>query len=802
MKKLIILISILLINTTIHAQSNDNPTLYEIWDDRPAQNRGADYSISKPGRGFPFDADWEGQSYPIGNGYMGANIFGRTDTERIQITEKTLANEDPYRRGGLTNFAEIYLDINHHSPENYRRSLNLNDGILYVSYMQDGVTYTREYLASYPENIIAVKLSASEQGKVSFTLSAEIPYLRSINESNTRTGDTRAENDLITLAGNIAYFSLNYEAQIKVINEGGELFAENDNQNAEIRVVNANSVVLLINADTNYELTQNLFLEETKTLKLDSTLFPHSKVSERIHKATAMGYDAIKESHMKDYQELFTRVAVSLSPEVPNVPTRVLLENYKQGITHPYLEGLIFQFGRFLLISSSRKGAMPTGLQGVWSQYEVTPWSGGYWHNINVQMNYWGAFNTNLAETFEPYLEYYEAYRPVAEVNATEYVRRNNPDALDANGENGWAIGTGASAYAISSPGGHSGPGTGGFTTKLFWDRYEFTQDTAFLREIAYPSLLSMSKFLSKTLKPAENGLLLVDPSASPEIRLKDESGAFRGEHYITTGTTFDQGFIWETYNDLLKAAGILNADDEFLNVARDQINHLDPILIGASGQVKEYREESQYGEIGDPQHRHISHLCPLFPGTLINSNTPDWLKAASVTLDYRGNNATGWGLAHRMTLRARTKDAEKTYEVFSTLLKEKTAPNLWTIHPPFQIDANLGLVAGVAEMLLQSHEGFIEILPALPLAWKTGSFSGLVARGNFEIAAQWEDMKAGSVNITSKSGGKCTLKYPNIRRARVTNASGDRVTFNREGRDVISFKTVKGEMYFVSLRR
>jgi hypothetical protein len=283
---------------------------------------------------------------------------------------------------------------------------------------------------------------------------------------------------------------------------------------------------------------------------------------------------------------------------------------------------------------------------------------------------------------------------------------------------------------------------------------------------------------------------------------LKDESGAFRGEHYITTGTTFDQGFIWETYNDLLKAAEILNADDEFLSVARDQIDRLDPILIGASGQIKEYREENHYGEIGDPLHRHISHLCPLFPGTLINSNNPEWLKAASVTLDYRGNSATGWGLAHRMTLRARTKDAEKTYEVFSTLLKEKTAPNLWTIHPPFQIDANLGLVAGVAEMLLQSHEGFIEILPALPEEWKTGSFSGLVGRGNFEIAAQWEEMKARSVSITSQSGSKCTVKYPNIRRARITNSSGDRVTFTREGKDVISFNTVKGETYIVSFRR
>ncbi len=255
----------------VYSQPASPKRVYEIRDDRPAQNRGADYSIDKPGRGFPFDTDWEEQAYPIGNGYMGAMVFGRTDIERIQLTESTLANENPYGRGGLTNFAEIYLDINHHTPQNYKRALNLNDGILYVNYEQDGVKYSREYWASYPENIIAVRLSSNEKGKISFTLSAEIPYLRSIHETNTRTGRTRAEKDLITLSGNIAYFSLNYEARIKVINDGGELFAQNDNRNAEIRVVNANSVVLLITAGTNYKLTQELFLENEKARKLDGS---------------------------------------------------------------------------------------------------------------------------------------------------------------------------------------------------------------------------------------------------------------------------------------------------------------------------------------------------------------------------------------------------------------------------------------------------------------------------------------------------------------------------------------------------
>jgi alpha-L-fucosidase 2 len=798
MRKEIVLICFVVLCTNVFSQQNIMNRVYEVWDDQPAPNRGSDYSIIKS-RGYPYDADWESHSYPIGNGYMGANIFGRTDTERIQITEKTLANEGLYGKGGLTNFAEIYLDFNHYNPKNYKRSLNLNEAILNVSYENEGVQYTREYLANYPENIIAIKLSSDKKGKISFTLRAEIPYRKSANEINTKYGKTFAENGLITLSGNIAHFNVNYEGQIKVINDGGKLIAENSNPIAEIRVENANSVVLLIAAGTNYELSEKVFLEKTNNKKLDVNVFPHEKVAKRIDNATTIGFEALKARHLKDYQNLFSRVNLSFSPEVPQVTTKTLLENYKEDASNIFLEELMFHFGRYLLISSSRKGTLPCGLQGVWSQYAVTPWTGGYWHNINVQMNYWGAFSTNMAETFIPYLEYYKAYRPITEEYATEYVKKNNPQALAEDGDNGWAIGTGATAYVIGAPGGHSGPGTGGFTSKLLWDRYEFTQDTTFLREIGYPALLSMSKFLSKTLKPYENGLLLVEPSASPEIRVKAADGSFSGPHYVTTGTTFDQGFVWETYNDVLKAAEILSAEDDFLSTVKNQINRLDPILIGTSGQVKEYREENAYGEIGDPHHRHVSHLCPLYPGTLINSSTPEWMLGAITALELRGNKATGWALAHRMNLRARAKDAEQAHEVYSVLLKEKTLPNLWSVHPPFQIDANLGLMAGVAEMLLQSHEGYIQLLPALPKAWNTGSFDGLVTRGNFELSMNWENSKISHFKIIAKSGGKCTIKYPNIESAEIKDDAGKLMSYTKEGENRISFNTTQSGTYFIT---
>lgn len=795
-RKATILGCIMFICLNIFSQTNSTNRIYEVWDDQPAPNKGKAYSRIHSG-GYPVDPDWEAHSYPIGNGYTGANIFGRTEVERIQITEKTLANEGLFGMGGLTSFGEVYLEFDHYKLGNYKRALNLNEAIVYVDYEHEGVHYSREYLGNYPENIIAIKLTATQKEKISFTLKVEIPYRRSADEINTRFGTTKAENDLLTFSGSVKHFSINYEGQIKVINEGGKLLASNDN-GSEIRVEDANSVVLLIATGTNYELSEKIFMQDANTLKLDANLFPHEKVSAIIQNATNLGYEALKTSHLQDYQNIFSRVKMELSSTVPDLPTRKVVENYKQDPSNVYLEELMFHFGRYLLIASSRKGTLPCGLQGVWSQYHVTPWTGGYWHNINVQMNYWGAFSANMAETFTPYVEYHKAYLPITKKHATAYVKKNNPFALDENGDNGWAIGTAATAYKIGSPGGHSGPGTGGFTTKLLWDRYAFTSDTNYLREIGYPSLLSMSKFLSKTLKPQEGGLFLVEPSASPEIRVKDDQGAFNGPYYITAGTTFDQGFVWETYHDVLKAADILGVKDEFLDLISSQIKRLDPVLLGASGQIKEYREENEYGEIGDPHHRHISHLCPIYPGTLINSDKPEWMKAASKTLDFRGNKTTGWAMAHRMNVRARLKEAENAREVYSLFLQERTLPNLWTVHPPFQIDGNLGTMAGVAEMLTQSHEGVIELLPALPKAWGTGSFDGLVARGNFELSLEWEKSKISICKLIAKKGGKCSIKYTNIKDARIQDSTGKRISFNIKNEDVIEFNTCKSGEYTI----
>lgn len=790
-RKGIVFIYTLLFCLNVFSQTVSENRMYEVWDNAPAPNRGGDYNISTA-RGYPFDKDWEQESYPLGNGYMGANVFGRTDVERIQITDKTLANEGLYGLGGMTNFAEVYLEFNHLQAKNYKRALSLNKGMFVVDYENQGVKYTREYFASYPNNVIAIRLTANKKEKLSFTLSAEIPHKRSIKEINTKTGTSVAQNNGITLSGNIAHFNVNYEAQIKVVNTGGTLAAYTTNHVSKIKVTHASEVVIYIATGTNYELSSQVFLEKEPHQKLNGAIKPHAKVSKLINKAVSLGYAAVKQLHLKDYQGLFGRVDLELAPEVPNMTTRALLEGYKKGSSNPYLEELMFHYGRYLLISSSRKGTLPCGLQGIWSQYAVTPFTGGYWHNINVQMNYWGAFSANLQETFTPYVEYYKAYLPSAQVFATSYIKEHNPTALSKNGNNGWTIGTGASAYTTSAPGGHSGPGTGGFTTKLFWDRFEFTRDTTFLKEVAYPALKGMSTFLGKTLEPTPDGKLLVGHSASPEQKNK-------GDHYITKGATFDQGFVWETYNDLLKSAQILDENSSFLDKVQQQIQQLDPILIGASGQIKEFREENTYGEIGDPKHRHISHLCPIYPGTLINSSKPEWVQAVKTVLNYRGNNTTGWAMAHRMNVRARTKEAEEAHAVYAKFLKERTCPNLWTLHPPFQIDGNLGTMAGVVEMLLQSHEGYIDPLPALPKAWQTGNFKGLVARGNFEIDLVWKQGEITGFKIRSRAGGMCRLKLSKNSKIEIENSKGENVSYAITPNKIIEFNTQTLESYQIT---
>lgn len=775
------------------SKSAQSKKAYELWESEPAPNRGGDFNIIQH-RGYPYDEDWERWSYPLANGTLGANVFGRTDTERIQLSEKTFANGSCYDRGGITNAAELYIDFNHESVSDYRRSLSLNDAIKTVSYKSNGVHYLREYFVSYPDDVLVIRLTSDHPGSLSLTVRSEIPYLESVAEEDSRSGTVKAEGDTITLAGVIDYFLLNYEIQVQVLQEGGTLTNTADT----IQIDAADAVTILVGAGTNYELSSDIFLNEQKE-KLDPDFDPHELVKEKMKNARARDYDELKSRHLSDYRPLFERTSIDFNTEPSELPTHQLLSNYQDGDRDPYLEELMFQYGRYMLIASSRPTSLPAHLQGAWTSYERTPWTGGFWHNINIQMNYWGAMNTDLPETFEAYVNYFNAYQPKAIEYAQDYIKERRPEMFsDIPEENGWTFGNGSNAYVLPGTSPHSGPGTGAFVTKMLVDYYDFYQDNDFLQETLYPALLGKSRFFSKALHSTDDGLLLIEPSASPEIKHPWPHPIPGGKHYETVGCTYDQGFVWENHSDLLRVAEDLDISDPFLETVKGQLPRLDPIQIGSSGQIKEFREEDAYAEIGNPHHRHISQLCALYPGTLINASKPEWMEAASKTLEFRGPGTTGWAIMHRMLCHARLKEAEHAHDRLVKLISEKTMQNLWTYHPPFQIDANLGVVAGVGEMLLQSHEGAIELLPALPEAWKDGSFDGLVARGNFKVSAAWKDRKLTELSIRSRSGKTCRLDIPDDSDVSVIDQNGKSVAFQSDGSGIISFPTQKGMVYSV----
>ena len=759
---------------------------YDLWYKEPAPMGNEDFSLYKRGKDIPDDG-WEKWSLPIGNGYMGVNIFGRTVTERLQITENSLSNPYAKGAGGLNNFCELYIDFNHENVKNYRRGLNLNEAISYVEYECGGVFYKREYFTSYPDKVFAARFGADKPGALSFTLHPEIPfvkpYLFEEGDGMGKSGSVSAEGNVVTFSGKMEYYNIIFEGQTAVKTKGGTIKSEN----GKITVLGADEATVITAVGTNYKLCSDVFCERDPKKKLEKYDAPHEKVSEIIEKAAEKDYELLRKRHIDDFSEILGRAAIDLGGVYEDRPTDELLADYRNGKRSRYLEEMYFQFGRYLLISSSRPGTYPANLQGTWNKYDSSPWSSGYWHNINVQMNYWPAFNTNLIDMFEPYAEYFKAYLPLAEDLASDYVSRHFPENHEeGKGRDGWIIGTGAWLYTIfgmDEPfSGHSGPGTGGFTSKLFWDYYEFTQDTDILENLAYPAVLSMSRFLSKVVIE-KDGKYLAKYSASPEQE-------HNGKHYYTTGCAFDQQMIYENYNDTLKGARILGDNDALLETVREQIGKLDPVLIGKSGQIKEFREEEYYGDIGEYHHRHISQLIGLCPGTLINRNHPDWIKAAEVSLTERGDESTGWSTAHKINAWARVKNGNRAYDLLKMILSKCTLNNLWDTHPPFQIDGNFGATAGIAEMLMQSHEGYVHLLPALPDEWGTGDFSGLTARGAFEIGAKWENKRITHISVKAKQGGMC----------RIYLGEGYKCSEYKLKDGFLEFETEKGREYVITV--
>ena len=711
-----------------------------------------------------YECAWERYSLPLGNGFFGANVFGRLATERIQISEPTLANPYyvpktiPRRRScasGVNNMAELLFDFGHEGAVNYERSLSLDTAVHTVKYEFGGVNYTRECFTSHPDRVFAMKVTADKRGAISFRVLNVIPFL---GEYNVEEGDGMGKhgevhacgNDLVA-SGKMDYYGILFENRLRVITDGGEVIADSNS----LRVIGADTVVVLFTAATNYELSSRAFTEPDPKKKLIGNPAPTELVSSIIDRAAEKGYDALLKDHLEDYTALFGRVRLTLFEDVPTDYTDVLLEKYKAGERSPYLEILLYHYGRYLMISASRT-FMPAHLQGIWNAFSDSPWSCGYWHNINLQMNYWSVGSAGLSELFIPYINYAKAYMPLAERNADRYVAESYPDKLSEGGKNGWIIGTGAWPYDIGgfSSHSHSGPGTGAFTALLFWDHYDYTRDVEFLKDFGYPALRSMSVLYEKVLIERD-GVYLVEHSASPEIE-------HNGSYYHTVGCAFDQQMVYECFRRTIDSAEIIGVQDDFIDKIKGILPHLEPVLIGDDGQIKEFREETHYGSIGDPKHRHISHLVGLYPGTIINERHPEWIKGAEITLNRRGDKTHCWAAAHRMLLWARVGNGKRAMDLLQSLINNNVFENLWDRHPPFQIDGNFGYTAGVGEMLVGGSDGVVKILPALPPMWTSGEFSGMVSRGGIAFDCKWQGGSITYLAAKAKTDIKLRLLLPN----------------------------------------
>ena len=732
---------------------------------------------------------WEKYSMPIGNGYFGASVFGLTDSERIQFTTNAFAND--YDRGGVSSFADIRLDFGLTEVVDYERGLNLNEGFAYSQYAYNGNRYQTKAFYSYPDRVFVYKVNNTQ--KTDFSVRLLIPYLntRTIEEGG-RTGKVYAENNTLVMRGELPFRELIYEGRV-FVETNGQVSVEGE----KLTVKGSTETVIYFVAETSYLLDETIFLAGNhKAIGED----PAGFVREQLKKVVALGYEGLYARHKADYSALMSRVDINIGGQEDARSTEELLESNREGNFEPYLEELYYQFGRHLLVSSSRKGTPPASLQGVWSAYDKSPWGNGFWHNINVQMNYWPAFSANLAETFEAYAAFNKAFRKQAENLASEWIAQNLPESyVEGQGACGWLIGVKSYCYEIEGMCQHSGPGTGALTTQLFWDYYDYTRDEKILREVTYPAIHGASGFLTKCVC-ARDGEYLAAYSASPEQIIGGMWLTHLGTkqpYYHTVGCAFDQQMFYENAKNDLKCAEILGLSDEITEIEKKQIEAYSPVLIGYSGQIKEYREENYYGEIGEYKHRHISQLVGLSPGLSINYKTPAWLDSAKRTLTFRGDESTGWALAHRLCSWARTGDGDHAYLLLQNLLKTRTYPNLWDVHPPFQIDGNFGAVSGMTEMLLQSYDNCIHLFPALPKAWGRVCFSGLKARGNFTVSATADEGVICEATILSNKGGEVCMIGRGVKSASVTDETGKEVetTITEDG---LLLATEEGKTYTI----